>query len=280
MSGAQLRAAGLRTDAVAARVRNGSLHPVHRDVYVVGHAALSAHGRLWAAVLAAGGPGVAALSHKTAAWRWNLIGPPAGPIDISSMARRRSVPGLRLHRPRTLRASDLTTDEDGLPLTTPARTLVDRAAALDAHRLERECHRAEHHRILDVRAIKEILGRGRYPCALNLRNALATLQATDPQITRTEIEDLFLAIAADAGLPPPLVNQPLLGHIPDFHWPELRLVVETDGAGTHLTAAAFQSDRRRDAALQLAGYRILRFTWHDVVHDPDHVRSALIRAAA
>ena len=276
----QLRQAGLGRGAVAVRVRNGLLHPVHRDVFAVGHGALPTHGRLWAAVLACGGPPSAGLSHRTAAWRWDLISAPSGPIDVSSMARVRPIPGLRLHHPRTLRHADLTTDDDGLPLTTVARTLVDIAASFDAHRMERACHQCEHHRLLDVDAIEEILGRGRYPGARNLRLALGTLAGADPQVTWTEIEELFLAIVADAGLPRPLVNEPLLGHIPDFHWPQLKLVVETDGAATHLTATAFQSDRRRDVALQLAGYRVLRFTWRDVVHDPAHVRDALRRAAA
>lgn len=280
VSGAQLREAGLSWRAVEVRTREGLLHVVHRDVYAVGHPALSVTGRMWAAVLAAGGRHAAALSHRTAAWRWNLIQAPSGPIDVSTLARRRPMPGLRIHHPRTLRPHDVTTDDDGLPLTTPARTLVDRAATLDAHRLERECHRAEHHRLLDVRAIDEILSRGRYPGARNLRAALETLRASDPQITRNDIEELFLAIVARAGLPPPLVNEPLLGCIPDFHWPDRKLVVETDGAGTHLTATAFQDDRRRDVALQLAGYRVLRFTWHDIAYDSSYVYASIVEVAA
>ena len=71
---------------------------------------------------------------------------------------------------------------------------------------------------------------------------------------------------SDHGLPEPLVNHALIvpdhGHCEvDFYWPKQRLIVETDGWSAHGSRAAFAKDRARDAALQAAGYRVVRFTW-------------------
>jgi very-short-patch-repair endonuclease len=56
-------------------------------------------------------------------------------------------------------------------------------------------------------------------------------------------------------------------HEVDFLWRRQRLVVETDGAAAHLTPTAFEEDRSRDAALQLAGFRVVRFTWRQIADD-------------
>src|SRR3954454_7718144 len=132
---------------------------------------------------------------------------------------------------------------------------------LSPHRLERICHRAEHLRILDVPD----------PCPRKLRAALHTLTHRPPQITRSELEERFLALVAQAGLPSPLVNHKRGGYTSDFAWPELNLIVETDGARTHNTDTAFVQDRRRDIDLFLAGQTTLRFTWADIVERPDWV---------
>ena len=108
-----------------------------------------------------------------------------------------------------------------------------------------------------------------------LRAALDTLSRAEPQITRSELEERFLALVARAGLPRPHVNTVLEGLVVDFLWPAQRLIAETDGAATHLTATAFETDRRRDAALLLAGYRVVRFTWQQVVHGPGEVAAIL-----
>jgi len=76
------------------------------------------------------------------------------------------------------------------------------------------------------------------------------------------------------------VNAQVAGYEVDFLWPERRLVVETDGISAHLTTTAFEEDRRRDAALQIADYRVARFTWRQVVHDANHVSTTLRTLAA
>jgi very-short-patch-repair endonuclease len=80
---------------------------------------------------------------------------------------------------------------------------------------------------------------------------------------------------ADAGLPRPEVNAVVAGYEVDFVWRRQSLIVETDGAATHLTPSAFDEDRRKDAALQIAGYRVVRFTWGQVTDDPRGVAATV-----
>lgn len=266
----QLYALGFGRGAVRRRVERGRLHARYRGVYAVGHGRLGSRGELWAALLACGGIDAAVLSHRTAAGLWDLMPPPAGAIDVTSLRRSASVPGLRVHRSRTLTPAEITT-LDGLPITTPSRTLIDLQDQLTPHRLRRVVHRAEHLRLLDAGTLTPSPGRR----SRALRAAAQSLATHDPKITRTEIEERFLALVDHAGLPEPQVNTLLHGYEVDFLWPAHHLIAETDGAATHLTATAFETDRARDAALLLHGYRVVRFTWRQVIDQPQGVAAIL-----
>jgi hypothetical protein len=172
-----------------------------------------------------------------------------------------------------LPASDIVELGDGLRVTSVARTLKDLALVVSRQRLEALCERAELLRLLDARDFANTR-------SVKLRAALAKLACIEPAMTRNELEQRFLALCESAGLPRPLVNHPLLGFEIDFLWPDHRLAVETDGRAAHLRPTAFENDRRRDVALSLAGYRVLRFTWRQVLDDPDYVRAALAQALA
>lgn len=263
VSRTQLAEVGLGPGAIRHRARSGGLHPLHRGVYAVGHRRLTFRAHLWAAVLACGGPEAAVLSHRAAAALWDLMPVPSGAIDVTTLRESRSTSAIRVHRPR-LPPDPQTLD--GLPVTTVARTLRDLAPVLSTHRLERLCHRAEH--LLDAAAPE--LGRGP-----KLRSALATLAARAPDVTRSELEERFLALVAGAGLPRPEVNVRVAGHEVDFLWRARRLVVETDGAATHLNASAFERDRRRNAELGVTGLRVVRFTWRALADDPQRVLATM-----
>ncbi len=244
-------------------------------MYAAGHPRFTPRGFAWAAVLACGGADAAVLSHRSAAWSWDLVPSPAR-AEVTTFAESRSTARIRVHRSRTLRIGDDDAEQhDGLPVTTPTRTLVDLADVLTPHALERACHRAELLRLLDAAAIAASLARLPGRRAHALRDALATLAHADPDVTRSELEERFLLLVTAGGLLPPLVNARVAGHEVDILWPTQRLVAELDGAAAHRTPMAFEGDRRRDASLQVAGYRVVRFTWRQVIREPTAVITTL-----
>ena len=252
-------------------MRNGRLVRLHRGVYAVGHAQLTPLGWRWAAVLACGGPGRAALSHRSAAAVWDLLPSPAK-FDVSTLASARSTAKIRVHRGLTLHD---VTEIDGLPLTTVARTIVDLTAIQTPHQTERTVHRAQHLRLLDMHSLDEQLARAQGRPTRWLRAALATLQTDEPQITRSELEERFLSLILNAQLPRPEVNVQIGPYEVDFFWRAERVIVETDGRATHLTPQAFENDRRRDAVLSMMGFTTLRFTWRQVLYEPALVLRAV-----
>jgi Transcriptional regulator, AbiEi antitoxin/Protein of unknown function (DUF559) len=264
---AQLRKLGLGERGVRHRVRAGRLHRVSRGVYaVVPTAVLRREGRWLAAVLACGEGAV--LSHISAAAHWDLLSTSAALIDVTAARGRAAARGVRLHRTRSLDARD-TTRHEGIPITTVPRTLLDLAAAVQPQRLERAIAQAQRTNRYDHTAITDILARcnGHHGTG-----ALAKATANeDPKWTRSELEAWFLALVRDAGLPEPMVNASLAAPDhprldPDFCWPTHHLIVELDGWETHRTRHAFETDRRRDAALTADGWRVLRFTARSAPH--------------
>jgi very-short-patch-repair endonuclease len=106
---------------------------------------------------------------------------------------------------------------------------------------------------------------------------LARLASDGIAPTRSELERRFLRAAARAKLPRPEVNGEAGGYEVDFDWPEHRLVVEVDGWRFHGHRLAFERDRAKDTALQVRGWRVLRFTWRQLRDDPAAVMTAVAR---
>jgi very-short-patch-repair endonuclease len=270
---AQLRALGVSRRAVDHWLQVGRLHRVHRGVYAVGHTAVRREGRYLAAVLACG-PG-AVLSHRSAAAHRDLLHSDAALIDVTARTSRRGAPGIRLHRSRCLAARDVTVHE-GVPMTWVARTLLDLAATVRPHQLERALAQAERLRLYDHAAVTDVLARAN---GHRGQRALAKATAQEPKWTRSDFEARLLRIVRAAGLPEPRVNITLtVWDHPDpevdLYWPAHRLIVETDGWATHRTRHAFERDRARDAALTAAGHRVVRFTWRT----PDTTTERRLRA--
>ena len=104
-------------------------------------------------------------------------------------------------------------------------------------------------------------------------------------LTRSELEECLLAICREAALPRPEVNAWIPypdggGAEADFLWREQRLVVEVDGRDVHTTRRAFEHDRRRDQRLMLLGWRVVRFTWRQIVEEPAAVSATIRRLLA
>ncbi|MBX6363707.1 MAG: DUF559 domain-containing protein [Gemmatimonadetes bacterium] len=272
----QLLRAGVTLDAIDYRVRTGRLETLHRGVYRVG----PLKGRLereMAAVLACGETVV--LSHRSAAMAWRLLPyrDDGRPVDVSV---RRGCPdpgpGVRVHRIPRLEA-DETTVHEGIPVTTPARTLLDLVGDSREHEVEQALAGAYRNRLTNPRELKRLLARhaGRRGTR-TLRLLLG--RGTGPAFTRSEAESQFLALVRRAEIPAPETNVVLSGFEVDFHWPEARLVVEVDGFAFHASRHAFERDRRRDAVLAAAGYRVIRVTWRELTARSEALLVRLARA--
>jgi very-short-patch-repair endonuclease len=276
VSRGQLLEAGLTGNMLKGRVARGRLLRLHRGVYAVGHRQLRREGHWLAAVLAVG-PG-AVLSHRAAA-ALHGIRPSGTRIDVTTTGRAADQRGIRVHHARTLDPTDITT-VDGIPVTSVARTLVDLAHTVPRDHLTTALREAERLHLFDLRAIQAARARTRHregPGDRALKDALAELAALATTHTRSPLEDAFLDLLRRAGLPQPRTNATVEGHEVDAYWPQHRLVAELDGWAYHRTRHAFESDRARDAELQAAGHRVVRFTHHQVTHRSAHVVEALRR---
>jgi hypothetical protein len=282
----QLEAIGLRRGAIALRIERGRLHPVHRGVYAVGHRVLSLRGAWLAAVFAVGPDAV--LSHRSAAALWGMRHATGARAEVITERTLRSRPRLQL-RQSTLRADERTT-HDGIPVITPPRTLLDLAAVVPPHQVERAMNEAERLGLADPLTLDALLHRhaGRAGTTA-LRRALERAAPGGTTLTRSELEARFLAFLDDHGLERPATNVPLTlrdaSRIEaDCVWRRRRLVVELDGYATHAGRAAFDRDRARDRRLTAAGWRVVRVTWRHLHEEPhalaDELCALLLTAPA
>lgn len=217
-----------------------------------------------AAVLAAGEG--AALSHDSAAELWGFRPKQRGPVEVTAPTRRRK-PGVLVHRAARF---DVTRRRH-IPVTTVVQTLVDLSPRLPRNRLERAINEADILGLIDPDRLRGALKqRGRE--AARLRE---TLDRRTFRLTRSELERLLIPIALRAGLPIPQTRAIVNGFEVDFWWPELGLVVESDGLKYHRTPAEQAADRLRDQIHTAAGLTTLRFTHWQVKHDAAHVERTL-----
>jgi very-short-patch-repair endonuclease len=215
----------------------------------------------------------AVLSHRSAGALWGLVARGPAEIDVTLVARRRAGhAGIRIHR-APLPPQDVMRRLD-LAVTSPLRTLLDLSAVVSRDELHRAVNEAQVQRLVTADEIRRALGPRRGVRAL--RDAVGD----EPRVTRSDIERRMLALVRRVGLPLPATNVVVAGHEVDFLWPEQRVIVETDGHAAHFTPARFESDRARDARLVAAGYVVLRFTWRQLVREPEVVAARLAAALA
>jgi very-short-patch-repair endonuclease len=270
----QLREAGINRHVIDRRVRRGSLIPKHPGVYMVGHAADVELGDEIAALLACGP--TAMLSHHSAATLWGLRPGRARPIHVTVPDGDHGMrpEGVIVHR--TVLPTERATHRD-VPITSPARTLLDIAGGLPARDVEYILEEGlGPKQLLSEAEVAEVAERaGGHPGAGTLRRVLATRTGT---LTESRAQRRLLELIREAGLPFPKTEQPLLGYRVDLFWPELKLVVEVDGYLSHGTRGAFEHDRRRDARLQAAGFTVIRLTARDIEYRPWAVIAVLAQA--
>jgi hypothetical protein len=184
---------------------------------------------------------------------------------------------LLVRRRLSLPASEILIQED-LPVTSPVRTLIDLATELGPIAIERAVNDADKRDLIDPESLRLALDdHAGKPGVRPLRGVLDRLTF---RLSDSDLEIYFRPIAAAAGLPSPLSKQRVNRFEVDFFWPDLGLIVETDGLRYHRTPSAQKRDALRDRAHVLAGMTPLRFTHYEIRHEPRRVHRDLSRAAA
>jgi hypothetical protein len=206
------------------------------------------------------------LSDFSAAHHLDIAEHMPGTIHITnSGGAGRSLRGITVHR-RKIATCD-TTIHNGVPCTTPTRTVIDCAAVADELMLEDLLMAADSKRILNRRRLDELAADRRGQPGIRTLGRLIT---DDPVETRSVNERRMFSICRRFGVPTPLVNHPIRSggrrFYADFCWPALQLIVEVDSWRWHGGRQAGESDADRDQILSLAGWRVVHFTRDQVKH--------------
>jgi very-short-patch-repair endonuclease len=274
---AHLLAAGCSRRSIDRRTVSKRFRVIHQGVYGIGPIEQPAAAEM-AATLACGCDSL--VSHASAAGLWRvLVGVPRpDEVRVIVVGGHRQRPGVKIHRIATVMADERTVLE-GIPITTPARTLYDLASEVGYRRLERAVAEAIALRIATLEEVVAMADRqwGRRGAG-RLRAVVAA--GRRPDRTRSPAEEGALALIRSGGLPAPLVNHRIAGHEVDFFWPDRRIAVEVDGYAFHSSPRAYALDRRRDGRLFDEGIRVLRITWQDIEHHPEKLLVRLANALA
>jgi Transcriptional regulator, AbiEi antitoxin/Protein of unknown function (DUF559) len=284
LSRGQLIALGFTPNAIKHRVATGRLHPLMRGAYVVGRGEVGREGRWMATVLVCGKGAV--LSHRSAAALYGIGsemlwertgGTRRGLIELSvpGSSSRRS--GVKVHRRAALRPESLTTQR-AIPVTGVVQTLVDLAMLEPPNRVERAVNEADKRDLIDPESLRRAIEG--CPGEIGVRALRVVLDKHTFLLSDDELELLFHPLAREAGLSLPETKIRLNDFEVDFYWPDLGLVVETDGWRYHRTPAAQTRDALRFQLHTASGLTPLRFSHWQVKHEPAHVVEVLTRTAA
>lgn len=281
----QLIDAGVSSSRIDYRLRTGRLSTLFRGVYAVGPITDPLQ-RPMAAALAAGDDAWVGFRSAVALWEfgrsaWSAA-PQRAPFDSGAPIHilalrdiRSSDPGLRFHRTATLAPDDVTV-RHGVPVTRPARTILDFATHAPRRDLEYAIGRAHRAGQLQPDDLRHLLVR--FPRRRGVRLLRQILdEMSDPPFVRSEAEHRLFALLRTAGLPLPRLNVRVLGYEVDFYYPDERLVIEVDGRAYHSGDPAFERDHERDNTLTAAGYEVIRLTWRRITREPDAVIGLVAR---
>lgn len=277
----RLLAAGLTDGEIRSSRTRGLIEPIHREVFRVTGTGMSLRRRLVAACLAS--TGTVAASHRAALWIWEL-GHIRPPVEISVVtARHPDLAGVVVHRSRDL-VEDHLTCHRGVPVTTPARTLVDVGCVVGPRVFAAALESALHRRLVTVKALRgmidDVQGRGRNGVGV-LREALDTRALGDSR-PESMLEPLMARLCANANIEGVEYQAELVldGRRirPDFLIRDAMLVIEVDGLSVHGTREALDHDLERQNLLATHGYQVLRYT---VTHlrSPDRTADQILRTA-
>ena len=281
ITSAEAQALGASREWLARREREGWLERCGFSTYRLPGAESE-----WRATLAAACHRLGAVvSHESAAQLHGMPRLRRGLLIVSVPVRRTNrYPGVDV-RQKTDLTPDQITQASGLPVTTPARTIIDMSAQIGVKRLGRLVDSSVAQGSTSYEAVLALfqrLGRRGKPGTQRMRKVLED-RGGAPDRDPSELEHRLLDLIESVGLPPPSgeFHAPWLAHTNgrvDLAYEDHRLVIEGDSRRWHALADAFLADRERDNRAQLAGWRVLRFTWWDIEQRPEYV-VLTIRAA-
>jgi very-short-patch-repair endonuclease len=277
----QLLELGMSRDRIQDRAARSQLHRLYRGVYAVGHRKLTLKGVWMAAVLACGPD--AALSHRAGLGLWDVRRTESGLIDVTMPGRtgRRGPDDVRLHRSTLLREADVDA-VDGIPVTSLAWTVVDYAGIAHRQQLRSVLEALERRGLYIGRELDELLERAPNRKGVKAVTAVIAEMTGPAPWLQSELEAIFREVIRGSDLPDYEANVMVEGEVVDALWRKERVIVELDGYAFHKSRARFEADRRRDAKLQVAGYRVLRVTQERLTNEPQAVLAeirALLSAA-
>lgn len=277
--------AGFTSRMIERRVADGRWLVVYRGLYRVVGAAVTWESRLLAACLA--GPAVA--SHRSAGQLWDFPAMPGDTVEVTGLRHRRRKPAdVAWHESYHLTPRDIT-EIEGIPATRPVRTFLDLGWSLTEDQLEEVLNDGLRRNLLSVPAIRVRMGQ----LGTRRRGSGTVRRVLERHTPRNQppesvLETRFLQLIRGAELPEPTaqhevrVNGKIVARI-DFAYPELELAIELDGAAYHWGEQRERRDRRRENALVMRQWRVLRFDWDDVTKRAEYVVGTVaeaLRAAA
>jgi very-short-patch-repair endonuclease len=217
----------------------------------------------------------ALLSHRDAAALWGLRDTVRSAIDVTvTGTSRRSRPRITIHSAAAIHADDRS-EVDGIPVTSVARTLLDLAEVVSADQLRLAYEEAEKRRILDFRAVGDVVHRSNGRRGLAALLALLDYDPTRAANAKSDLESMFLDLVRTAALPLPQLNAMVEGFEVDAYWPGARLVAELQSYEHHAHRQAFERDHSKLARLRLAGYEVLAFTHRQLRDEAEWVVEAV-----
>jgi hypothetical protein len=263
----QLVELGLSDAAIAHRVAAGRLVAVEQGVFAF--APVLEHddwGRWMGATLSAPGT-ILSLASAGAAWGISSLRRQFETVTRPGSGGPRRHGGLLVFRSSTLKGD--CTVLRGVPITTVERTLLDLARGMSERALARALREAIRLHLTTMAAVGDSLGRyhGRRG-ARRLAIAVARYAGLPVERARSGAEIRAMEVLRATRRPLPRLNVRVAGEEADLSWPDLRLIVEIDGAPFHLDAG---EDARKLAAWKAGGWTVHRVASEDVYDRPERL---------
>jgi hypothetical protein len=279
----QARRVGVNKSTVDKRVARGALTRVQPNVFAFPGSTPTWQRDTAALVLSV--PGLAAASHKTAAFIWGMSSIEPALTEIVTVRHRRiHRRNPQIHESKDLRPDHVVTIE-GIPTTTAVRTVVDVGASASQRYVE---HCLDTGLRLELFTLTEVLSFIKR-VARSGRNGIGKIRPlVDERIawdtaSESALEDRFRQLIADWSLPAPtpqycVRNGSTILCRADFAYPDQRILIELDGERYHMDRATFQNDRDKQNRAHVLGWVVYRFTWRQVMDTPETVVATLASA--